>query len=88
MGAWSETSQAGTDLAISTAVTADDAVNVYTTEVLNYLLAGRKNPNGCTPKTTYFNSVSARMRLRTTAKAEAKVVGRGKIAQTLFAFIL
>ncbi|SCV73021.1 BQ2448_6946 [Microbotryum intermedium] len=39
------------------AVTADDAVNTFTIEVLNYLLSQRKNPNGCQPKMTYFNSL-------------------------------
>ncbi|KDE02386.1 hypothetical protein MVLG_07058 [Microbotryum lychnidis-dioicae p1A1 Lamole] len=38
-------------------VTADDAVNTFTIEVLDYLLSKRKNPNGCQPKMTYFNSL-------------------------------
>ncbi|KAI5477686.1 chitin deacetylase [Pseudohyphozyma bogoriensis] len=39
-------------------VTADDAVQSYTIEVLNHLLGSRKNPNGCPPKQTYFNSLT------------------------------
>ncbi|GAA6039993.1 hypothetical protein JCM8097_002657 [Rhodosporidiobolus ruineniae] len=38
--------------------TADDAIQSYTTEVMNHFLAGRKNPNGCAPKMTYFTSLS------------------------------
>jgi hypothetical protein len=37
--------------------TADDAIQSYTIEVVNYFLKDRKNPNGCSPKMTYFNSV-------------------------------
>ena len=32
--------------------TADDAVQSYTINAVNNLLAGRKNPNGCPPKMT------------------------------------
>ncbi|GAA5932124.1 hypothetical protein JCM10213_006761 [Rhodosporidiobolus nylandii] len=38
--------------------TADDAIQSYTTEVMNHFLAGRRNPNGCAPKMTYFTSLS------------------------------
>ncbi|GAA6018025.1 hypothetical protein JCM11491_000035 [Sporobolomyces phaffii] len=38
--------------------TADDAIQSYTLEVLDYFLARRKNPNGCSPKMTYFNSLT------------------------------
>ncbi|GAA5827690.1 hypothetical protein JCM11251_001788 [Rhodosporidiobolus azoricus] len=38
--------------------TADDAIQSYTTEVMNHFLAQRKNPNGCAPKMTYFTSLS------------------------------
>ncbi|GAA5966175.1 hypothetical protein JCM3765_006074 [Sporobolomyces pararoseus] len=38
--------------------TADDAIQSYTIEVLDYFLARRKNPNGCSPKMTYFNSLT------------------------------
>ncbi|GAA6011540.1 hypothetical protein JCM10207_002652 [Rhodosporidiobolus poonsookiae] len=38
--------------------TADDAIQSYTTEVLNHFLAERKNPNGCSPRMTYFTSLS------------------------------
>jgi hypothetical protein len=35
-------------------ITADDAIQTYTVEVLNTLLSNRTNPNGCTPKATYL----------------------------------
>ncbi|GAA5973519.1 hypothetical protein JCM11641_007095 [Rhodosporidiobolus odoratus] len=38
--------------------TADDAIQSYTTDVMNHFLAERKNPNGCAPKMTYFTSLS------------------------------
>lgn len=38
-------------------VTADDAIQSYTLDVLNALTKGRKNPNGCPVTTTYFNSL-------------------------------
>ncbi|KAG7100141.1 hypothetical protein E1B28_001921 [Marasmius oreades] len=38
--------------------TADDAVQSYTLDVVNQLLAHRKNPNGCPPKMTYYTSLS------------------------------
>ncbi|GAA5834205.1 hypothetical protein JCM5353_006950 [Sporobolomyces roseus] len=37
--------------------TADDAIQSYTQEVLNFFLSRRKNPNGCSPKMTFFNSL-------------------------------
>ncbi|EIN14312.1 hypothetical protein PUNSTDRAFT_49130 [Punctularia strigosozonata HHB-11173 SS5] len=38
--------------------TADDAVQSYTIDAVNQFLAHRKNPNGCTPKMTYFTSLN------------------------------
>ncbi|GAA6046833.1 hypothetical protein JCM3770_005666 [Rhodotorula araucariae] len=38
--------------------TADDAIQLYTKDVMSYFLGGRKNPNGCTPRMTYFTSLS------------------------------
>jgi len=38
--------------------TADDAIEIYTITAVNALLAHRKNPNGCTPKMTYFTSLN------------------------------
>jgi len=38
--------------------TADDAVQSYTINAVNNLLAHRKNPNGCTPKMTYYTQIS------------------------------
>ncbi|GAA5904460.1 hypothetical protein JCM8208_004199 [Rhodotorula glutinis] len=38
--------------------TADDAIQLYTKEVMSYFLGGRKNPNGCTPRMTYYTSLS------------------------------
>jgi len=38
--------------------TADDAVQAYTLDAVNQFLAHRKNPNGCTPKMTYFTSLN------------------------------
>ncbi|KAK1229475.1 hypothetical protein PQX77_007473 [Marasmius sp. AFHP31] len=38
--------------------TADDAVQSYTLGSVNQFLAHRKNPNGCTPKMTYYTSLS------------------------------
>ncbi|KAF8330829.1 uncharacterized protein EI90DRAFT_3145723 [Cantharellus anzutake] len=38
--------------------TADDAIQSYTINAVNNLLAHRKNPNGCTPKMTYFTQIS------------------------------
>ncbi|EEB93399.1 hypothetical protein MPER_07947, partial [Moniliophthora perniciosa FA553] len=37
--------------------TADDAVQSYTLDVVNRLLAHRRNPNGCSPKMTYYTSL-------------------------------
>jgi len=37
--------------------TADDAIQTYTLDAVNSLLAHRKNPNGCQPKMTYFTSL-------------------------------
>ena len=37
--------------------TADDAVQSYTLDAVNQFLAHRKNPNGCTPKMTYYTSI-------------------------------
>lgn len=37
--------------------TADDAVQSYTINAVNNILAQRKNPNGCTPKMTYFTQI-------------------------------
>ncbi|KAF5337749.1 hypothetical protein D9758_016037 [Tetrapyrgos nigripes] len=36
--------------------TADDAVQSYTLDAVNQFLAQRKNPNGCTPRMTYYTS--------------------------------
>ncbi|KIY51975.1 hypothetical protein FISHEDRAFT_63969 [Fistulina hepatica ATCC 64428] len=38
--------------------TADDAVQSYTLDAVNQFLAQRQNPNGCTPKMTYFTSLN------------------------------
>jgi hypothetical protein len=38
--------------------TADDAVQSYTIDAVNYFLAQRENPNGCQPKMTYFTSLN------------------------------
>ncbi|KZT27524.1 hypothetical protein NEOLEDRAFT_1130497 [Neolentinus lepideus HHB14362 ss-1] len=38
--------------------TADDAIQSYTLDAVNQFLAQRKNPNGCTPKMTYFTSLN------------------------------
>ncbi|KAJ7799096.1 hypothetical protein B0H14DRAFT_1711143 [Mycena olivaceomarginata] len=38
--------------------TADDAVQSYTIDAVNQFLAHRQNPNGCTPKMTYFTSLN------------------------------
>ncbi|EPQ60095.1 hypothetical protein GLOTRDRAFT_134849 [Gloeophyllum trabeum ATCC 11539] len=38
--------------------TADDAIQSYTLDSVNQFLAQRKNPNGCTPKMTYFTSLN------------------------------
>jgi len=38
--------------------TADDAVQTYTLDAVNQFLAHRKNPNGCSPKMTYFTSLN------------------------------
>ncbi|BGP43339.1 hypothetical protein JCM10449v2_007370 [Rhodotorula kratochvilovae] len=38
--------------------TADDAIQLYTKEVVSHFLGGRRNPNGCTPRMTYFTSLS------------------------------
>ncbi|KAJ7589709.1 hypothetical protein C8J56DRAFT_826958 [Mycena floridula] len=38
--------------------TADDAIQSYTLDAINQFLAHRQNPNGCTPKTTYFTSLA------------------------------
>ncbi|KAH9932130.1 uncharacterized protein BXZ73DRAFT_90049 [Epithele typhae] len=37
--------------------TADDAIQSYTLDSVNQFLAQRKNPNGCQPKMTYYNSI-------------------------------
>ncbi|KAL8293266.1 hypothetical protein RQP46_000960 [Phenoliferia psychrophenolica] len=41
--------------------TADDAIESYTTEAVNFFLAHRTNPNGCAPKMTYFTSTNYSM---------------------------
>ncbi|VDC06726.1 unnamed protein product [Peniophora sp. CBMAI 1063] len=38
--------------------TADDAVQSYTLDAVNQFLAQRKNPNGCTPRMTYYTSLN------------------------------
>ncbi|KIO07090.1 hypothetical protein M404DRAFT_137803 [Pisolithus tinctorius Marx 270] len=38
--------------------TADDAIQSYTLDAINQLLAQRMNPNGCPIKMTYFTSIS------------------------------
>ncbi|KAF8515848.1 hypothetical protein BU17DRAFT_51255 [Hysterangium stoloniferum] len=38
--------------------TADDAIQSYTINAVNNLLAGRKNPNGCPIKMTYYTSIT------------------------------
>ncbi|KAF8641134.1 hypothetical protein AX17_000776 [Amanita inopinata Kibby_2008] len=38
--------------------TADDAIQSYTLDSVNQFLAHRKNPNGCTPRMTYFTSLN------------------------------
>ena len=38
--------------------TADDAIQSFTLDAVNQFLAQRKNPNGCTPKMTYFTSLN------------------------------
>jgi len=38
--------------------TADDAVQSYTLDAVNQFLAHRQNPNGCTPKMTYYVSLN------------------------------
>ncbi|KAH6911134.1 hypothetical protein BKA70DRAFT_53629 [Coprinopsis sp. MPI-PUGE-AT-0042] len=37
--------------------TADDAIQSYTLDSVNQFLAHRRNPNGCSPKMTYFASL-------------------------------
>ena len=37
--------------------TADDAIQSYTLDAVNQFLSQRKNPNGCQPKMTYYNSI-------------------------------
>lgn len=37
--------------------TADDAIQSFTLDAVNQFLAHRKNPNGCQPKMTYYNSI-------------------------------
>ncbi|KAI3604411.1 chitin deacetylase 9, partial [Moniliophthora roreri] len=37
--------------------TADDAIQSYTLDVVNGFLAHRRNPNGCSPKMTYYTSL-------------------------------
>ncbi len=37
--------------------TADDAIQSYTLDAVNQFLEHRKNPNGCQPKMTYYNSI-------------------------------
>lgn len=41
-----------------TTFAADDAIQIYTTEAINHMLANRTNPNSCPPKMTYFNSLT------------------------------
>jgi hypothetical protein len=38
--------------------TANDAIQSYTLDSVNQFLAQRKNPNGCTPKMTYYTSLN------------------------------
>ncbi|KAI0001863.1 hypothetical protein BJV77DRAFT_970038 [Russula vinacea] len=38
--------------------TADDAVQSYTIDSINQFLAQRMNPNGCTPRMTYYTSLN------------------------------
>ncbi|KAF7783925.1 hypothetical protein Agabi119p4_90 [Agaricus bisporus var. burnettii] len=38
--------------------TADDAIQSYTLDSVNQFLAHRKNPNGCSPKMTYYTSLN------------------------------
>ncbi|KAL5495118.1 hypothetical protein ACEPAI_580 [Sanghuangporus weigelae] len=38
--------------------TADDAIQSYTLDAVNQFLAQRKNPNGCTPRMTYYTSLN------------------------------
>ncbi|TFY78825.1 hypothetical protein EWM64_g5184 [Hericium alpestre] len=38
--------------------TADDAIQSYTLDAVNQFLAQRKNPNGCTPRMTYYTSIN------------------------------
>lgn len=35
----------------------DDAVQSYTINAVNNILAQRKNPNGCSPKMTYYTQI-------------------------------
>ena len=38
--------------------TADDAIQSYTLNAVNQFLAHRKNPNGCSPRMTYYTSLN------------------------------
>lgn len=46
------------DVPMFVVFTADDAIQSYTLDSVNQFLAHRKNPNGCTPKMTYFTSLN------------------------------
>jgi hypothetical protein len=47
-----------TDTPMFIVFTADDAIQSYTLDGVNQFLAQRKNPNGCTPKMTYYTSLN------------------------------
>ncbi|KAH8120052.1 hypothetical protein DFH11DRAFT_1499913 [Phellopilus nigrolimitatus] len=46
------------DVPMFVVFSADDAIQSYTLDAVNQFLAQRKNPNGCTPKMTYFTSLN------------------------------
>lgn len=46
------------DVPMFITVTADDAIQSYTINALNGIIASRKNPNGCPARATYFTSLS------------------------------
>ncbi|KIK71468.1 hypothetical protein GYMLUDRAFT_254679 [Collybiopsis luxurians FD-317 M1] len=48
----------GSDVPQFIVFTADDAVQSYTIDAVNQLLAQRKNPNGCPLKMTYYTSLN------------------------------
>ncbi|KAJ7760139.1 hypothetical protein DFH07DRAFT_740876 [Mycena maculata] len=48
----------GSDVPMFVVFSADDAVQSYTLDAVNQFLAHRQNPNGCTPKMTYFTSLN------------------------------